>query len=264
MKEMSPGISGGKYVVKFANTVNRGRVSLLSQFDYDFSHANLQLESSTSLTSLLLAVRTPVFVTASKNVLAMITFTHNFLLASIHFLLFRINKLDLNFLYRQTLSLTCPLRNHVTSFLSRQSLSACKMAQGLLNCEWRWSTTTECLKESAQALDSSYWHYSGIDESAVSCTLQHNIIFNSRWHRQAARGLTFLMASGPSKQRAVSVTQSRPVEIIPGRGGLRLFLAIVRSDIMDNTICSFFIWTPTLGGNTSLLTFVCYICCCCK
>ena len=199
----------------------------------------------------------------------MITFTHNFLLASIHFLLSRINKLDRNFLYQQTLSLTCPLRNQVTSFLSRQSeLSACKMAgcreQGLLNCEWRWSTTTKSLKESAQDLESSYWHYSGIDESAVSCTLQHNITFNSRWHRQAARDLTVLTASGPSKQRAVIVTQSRPVEIIPSQGGLRLYLVIVKSDIMDNTICSFFIWTPTLGGNTFLLTFVCCICCCCK
>ena len=209
----------------------------------------------------MLAVRTSAFVTASKNVLAMITFTHNFLLASIHFLLSRINKLDRNFLYRQTLPLTCPLRNHVTSFLYRQSLSTCKMAQGLLNWEWRWSTTTECLKESAQALKSSYWHYSGFDQSAVSCTLQHKIIFNSRWHRRATSDLTVLTASG---QRAFSVTKARLVKIIPGRGGLRLFLAIVRSDIMDNTTYGFFIWTPTLGGNASLLTFVCCICCCCK
>jgi len=62
----------------------------------------------------------------------MITFTQ-FPLASVeeklfHFLLFRINNLDRNFLYRQTLSLTCPLRNHVTSFLSRQSIRARKMA----------------------------------------------------------------------------------------------------------------------------------------
>ena len=108
-------------MVKFANTVNRGRFSLLAQYDDDFGHANLDLESCTSLTSLFLTVRTSAFVTASKNVLAMITFTHNFLLASIHFLLSRINKLDRNFLYRQTLSFTCPLRNQVTSFLSRQS-----------------------------------------------------------------------------------------------------------------------------------------------
>ena len=203
----------------------------------------------------------------------MITFTHNFSLGSIeekmfHFLLSRINKLYCNFLYRLTLSLTCPLRNHVTSFSSSQSLSACKMAGVVNKVYWIASggdpRQQKNLKKSSQPLESSYWHYSGIDESAVSCSLQHHIIFNCRWHHRAARDLTVLTASGPSKQRAVSVTKVRPVEIIPGRGGLRLFLVIVRSAIMDNTISSFFIWTPTLGGNTSLLTFVCCICCCCK
>ena len=60
----------------------------------------------------------------------------------------------------------------------------------------------------------------------------------------AARDLTVLTASGPSKQRAVSVMKARPAEIIPGQGGLRLFPAIVRSDIMENTIIRFLYLDP--------------------
>ena len=61
----------------------------------------------------------------------MITSIHNLPLSPltqkvVHFLLSRINKLDRDFLYWKNLSLVCPLRKHVTSLLSHQSLSACK------------------------------------------------------------------------------------------------------------------------------------------
>ena len=52
---MSLGISGGKQVLKFAKTSNRGR---LKQFD-NFRHANGTIRVSTGLTLLLCAVRTP-------------------------------------------------------------------------------------------------------------------------------------------------------------------------------------------------------------
>ena len=54
IKAMSLGISGGKQVLKFANTSNRGR---LKQFD-NFRHAKRTVRVSTSLTLLLFAVRT--------------------------------------------------------------------------------------------------------------------------------------------------------------------------------------------------------------
>ena len=44
----------------------------------------------------------------------------------LHFLLFRINKLNRDFFHWQFFSLVCPMRNHVTLPLSHQSLSACK------------------------------------------------------------------------------------------------------------------------------------------
>ena len=47
-------------------------------------------------------------------------------LKGLHFLLFRINKLNRDFFHWQFFSLVCPLRNLVTSLLSHQSLSSCK------------------------------------------------------------------------------------------------------------------------------------------
>ena len=52
---MSLGISGGKQVLKFAKTSNRGR---LKQFD-NFSHAKCTVRVSTGLTLFLCAMRTP-------------------------------------------------------------------------------------------------------------------------------------------------------------------------------------------------------------
>ena len=80
--------------------------------------------------TLFLALRTSTVAIASGKV-TMVTFTRNLPLLSsgqkgLHFLLFRMNKLDRDFLHWQTLSLVCPLRNHVTSLLSHQSLSECK------------------------------------------------------------------------------------------------------------------------------------------
>ena len=87
---------------------------------------------SKKLTSLLLAVRTSTVAAASEKV-KMITSTYNLPLLSliekvINVLFSRINKLDRDFLYWKNLSLVCPQRNHVTSLLSHQSLSACKYA----------------------------------------------------------------------------------------------------------------------------------------
>ena len=78
---------------------------------------------------LLLAVRTSTVATALKKV-TMITSTRNLPLSSVllencSFSVFK-NKLDCDFLYWKNLSLVCPLRNHVTSFSSRQPLSPCK------------------------------------------------------------------------------------------------------------------------------------------
>ena len=69
---------------------------------------------------------------AYKKKKTMNTFIHNLPLSSLrwkalYFQLSRINKVDGNFLYWQiSLSLVCPLRNHVTLPLSHLSLSACK------------------------------------------------------------------------------------------------------------------------------------------
>ena len=68
----------------------------------------------------------------TKKKKTMNTFIHNLPLSSLrwkalYFQLSRINKVDGNFLYWQiSLSLVCPLRNHVTLRLSHLSLSACK------------------------------------------------------------------------------------------------------------------------------------------
>ena len=67
-------------------------------------------------------------VAAASKKEKMITSTHNLLLSSliekvVHLMLSRINKLDRQ-LDRDILSPVCPLRNHVTSLLSHQSLSA--------------------------------------------------------------------------------------------------------------------------------------------
>ena len=66
---------------------------------------------------------TSTVVTASKKV-KMITSTRNLPLS--YFLLSRKNKLDRDLLYCKNLTLVCPLRNHVTSLLSRQSLRSRK------------------------------------------------------------------------------------------------------------------------------------------
>ena len=67
---------------------------------------------------------------------ATITSTHN-----LPFLFSRINKLDRDFLYWQTLSLVCPWENHVTSLLSHQPLSAFKDGEYR---EWGLWATRHC------------------------------------------------------------------------------------------------------------------------
>ena len=92
---MSLAISGGKQVLKFANTSNRGR---LKQFD-NFRHAKCTVRVSTGLTLLLFAVRTPdlrSYCIKKNNEHFHPSFPH-----------------DRDFLYWQILSLVCPLRNHV-------------------------------------------------------------------------------------------------------------------------------------------------------
>ena len=74
IKAMSLGISGGKQVLKFANTSNLGR---LKQFD-SFRHAKCTVRGSTSLTLLLFAVRTPDLRSYCIKKLTTITSTHNF------------------------------------------------------------------------------------------------------------------------------------------------------------------------------------------
>ena len=59
IKPMPRGIPGGKQVIKFANTSNRGRVCVfLSKRDDDISLAKCPVRVSGSFTSVLLAVRT--------------------------------------------------------------------------------------------------------------------------------------------------------------------------------------------------------------
>ena len=97
---MSLGISGGKEVLKFANTSNRGR---LKQFD-NFRHAKCTVRVSTSLTSLLFAVRTPdlrSYCIKKNNDHFHPSFPH-----------------DRDFLYWQILSLVSPLRKHMPFILS--------------------------------------------------------------------------------------------------------------------------------------------------
>ena len=77
IKAMSLGISGGKEVLKFANTSNRGR---LKQFD-NFRHAKCTVRVSTSLTLLLLDVRTTDLRSCCIKKITTITSTtstHNF------------------------------------------------------------------------------------------------------------------------------------------------------------------------------------------
>ena len=99
---------------------------------------NVQFES------LLLAVRTFTVVTAFKKV-TMNTSTHKFSLSPLRlkvlfFLLSRKNNLDRVSPYWQILSVVCaplPTKNHVTLFLSYQSVSVCKMAGIVNNVYWR-------------------------------------------------------------------------------------------------------------------------------
>ena len=106
---------------KLATTRNRCRVCLFSQ---ESSKSTVRVSASSVL--LFLAARTSTVATVSKKVPlslppSITPSTHN-----LPFLLSRINKLDRDFLYWQTLSLVCPLRNHVPSLLSHQPLSAFK------------------------------------------------------------------------------------------------------------------------------------------
>ena len=136
--------SGGKQWIKFANARNRGRVSLSLKTSGQFnSHAKCTVQVSTSLRHYYLLWGHLMVATASRKV-TMIIFTrgggggrggwfspigcHYRLQGKkvLHVLLFRINKLDRDFLHWQILSLVCPLRNHVIPLLSHQSLSACK------------------------------------------------------------------------------------------------------------------------------------------
>ena len=76
---MSLGISGGKQVIKFANTRNRGRFCFFSskKGDDDFSYAKCTVTwVSTRFMSLLLAARTSAVATVYKKV-TMTTLTHN-------------------------------------------------------------------------------------------------------------------------------------------------------------------------------------------
>ena len=97
---MSLGISGGKQVLKFANTSNRGR---LKQFD-NFRRAKCTVRVSTGLTLLLFAVRTPNLRShyIKKN-------NDHFHPSFPH---------DRDFLYWQILSLVCPQRKHMQFTLS--------------------------------------------------------------------------------------------------------------------------------------------------
>ena len=75
VKAMSCG--GGKQVIKFANTSNRGRVLFIfSKGDDNFRLEKCTVRASTSFTSSLLAVRTSTVAAASKRK-KMITYTYN-------------------------------------------------------------------------------------------------------------------------------------------------------------------------------------------
>ena len=77
---MSRDISGGKQMLKFANTSYRDRVCLFSQNETN-SHPKCTVCLSTKLESLLLAVRTSTVATALKKVTT-ITSNHNLPLSS--------------------------------------------------------------------------------------------------------------------------------------------------------------------------------------
>ena len=72
-----------------------------------------------SSSSLLVSVRTSTVANAS-----MISSTHNLppssFLQVFHFLMYRINKINRDFLHWQIFSLVRPRRNHATLFLSHQ------------------------------------------------------------------------------------------------------------------------------------------------
>ena len=112
IKAMSRGISGGKQVIKFTNTSNRGRVCLFYQTRRRFhSHAKCIHRVLARFTPLLFTMRTSTVATAYNKV-TMITSTHILTLSSLrwnglHFLLSRINKLNRDFFYCQCFSLVC-------------------------------------------------------------------------------------------------------------------------------------------------------------
>ena len=79
---MSRGISGGKQVIKFANTSNRDRVCLSPENDKAIlTLQNVQFKFRQVLTSLFLAVRTSTVATALKNIT--IKSSHNLPLLSL-------------------------------------------------------------------------------------------------------------------------------------------------------------------------------------
>ena len=68
IKPMSRGLSGGKQVIKFANTSNRGRVFFIfSKGEDNFRLEKCTVRASTSFKSSLLAVRTSTVAAASKR-----------------------------------------------------------------------------------------------------------------------------------------------------------------------------------------------------
>ena len=80
---MSHGISGGKQVIKFSNTSNRGRVYLFCQNKTQFhSRAKCTYRVLARFTSLLFAMRTSTIATAYKKV-TMITSNHILTLSSL-------------------------------------------------------------------------------------------------------------------------------------------------------------------------------------
>ena len=80
---MSRGISGGKQVIKFANTSNRDRVCLSPENDKAIlTLQNVQFKFRQVLTSLFLAVRTSTVATALKNITT-IKSSHNLPLLSL-------------------------------------------------------------------------------------------------------------------------------------------------------------------------------------
>ena len=130
----------------------------------------------------------------------MITFTHNLPLSSliqklVHFLLSRINKLDCNFLYWKNLSIVCPLRNHVTSLLSHQSLSACKdggqRQHGLL-----WCCSCTLREEPWNQRRPNFW-------TSQSCFLWSNWFFECEHliyfliNRWLQLNLLYILSTGP-------------------------------------------------------------------